>query len=87
VHLQQVLDKLSSVQLIVQMLKQEHIRGNPSEMSPKWMEADLGGHKSRKATKLEDFKRRIEGNIVLVKGVLQLCLLLTILLSKFLARL
>jgi hypothetical protein len=22
------------------MLKQEHIRGNPTEMLPKWMEAD-----------------------------------------------
>jgi hypothetical protein len=41
VHLQQVLDELSSVQLIVQMLKNEHTEDNPSAMSTQRMEADL----------------------------------------------
>jgi hypothetical protein len=45
------------------VLKQEHIRGNRTEMSPKGMEADLEAHKSWKAMKLKDSKRRTEGNI------------------------
>jgi hypothetical protein len=65
---QQVLDELSSVQLIVQMLKREHVEEDSATKPTQQMEAELEVDNSWSETIPQGLKRRTEGSLKLINS-------------------
>jgi hypothetical protein len=68
VQLQQVLDELSSVQLIVEMLKKEHVQEDSAATLTQRLEAELVVDNSWKEMILKGPKRRTEGKMKLINS-------------------